>query len=155
MKNRYQIAYTIHEGFCDNYFPEKRDPLNEFRLDMFYSYHNEVITLVMEIMLNDTDPDESKILNYITYIQIDIFPEEVRSNLEQFVRLVKFDEYLIAKFKSKVQEHLRRDISTFEYIDLQSDISYYNHLNNHYNTENRIDFPINHDCHKSEVEFLI
>lgn len=155
MKSKYNINFKIHEGFCDNYFPTKRDPINEFRLDIFYEYNDQIITLVMELMINDIEPEESKILNYITYIQVQNHHEIVNSNLEQIIKLVKFDKIFLESFIRNVQQNLRKDISDFEYRDLKSDISYYNHLNNHYDTENRIELPLNINSNSSIIEFWI
>ena len=155
MQNKYNIRYKLHSGFCDNYFPKKRNPINEFRLDLFYTLDSQIIYLVMELMINDEEPKESKILNYITFIQIQNHSSIVESNLEQFIRMVKFDENLILNFKTKIQTELRRDISKFEYTDLNSDINYFRHLNNHYEVDKNVEFPIKSDYKESELEFWI
>lgn len=149
------VNFKVHSGFCDNYFSLKRHPVQQYRLDFFYELNHGVIFLVMELMINDKNPGESKILNYTTYIEVLDNTEVVEKNLEQFIRLVKFNELLFNTFKSKVNNMLRLDFSEFKYADLSSDMSYYNLMNNHYDVHDRVVFPLQSDCEESNVEFWI
>lgn len=150
-----KVDFKIHEGFCDNYFPKEKPTIGQYRIDIFYSMKNEIVTLVLEIMVDDTIANQSKILNYVTFLEIFNNVIFVKNNLEQFVRNVKFDNYLLANFIENIQKELKIDFSKFEYLDLNGDICYYNLMNNHFHINGRVTLPLDSKCQKSSLNLVV
>ena len=83
--------------------------------------------MVLELLINDTSPNKSKILNYVTAVRIDDDNRPEGEELKSFVRECKF--FFLDDFKTKIDEMINKDFSDFVYKDLQSPISYFDHMN--------------------------